>query len=131
MTDQPDPNQLSPEYGVSRDVFKSLQAALVDNDEDLVRYIINPLHPADVADIIEDLSSSERSHFIEIVRGTLDPEVLAQLEDNVREQVLEQFSAEELVAAIADLARPYEGAVAIQPSSFVHAMRLMDASGSQ
>jgi len=35
------------------------------------------------------------------------------------------------LAAIADLARPYEGAVAIQPSSFVHAMRLMDASGSQ
>lgn len=103
MTDQPEPNQVSPEYGVSRDVFKSLQAALVDNDEDLVRYIINPLHPADVADIIEDLSTSERSHFIEILRGTLDPEVFAQLEDNVREEVLEQFSAEELVAAIADL----------------------------
>ncbi len=103
MTDQPDLNQLSPEYGVSRDAFKSLQVALADNDADLVRYIINPLHPADVADIIEDLSQGERTHFLEIVRGTLDPEVLAQLEDNVREQVLEQMSSEELVAAITDL----------------------------
>ena len=103
MTDQPDLHQPTQEYGFSRDIFKSLQAALAENDADHVRYIINPLHPADVADIIEDLSPSERSHFIEIVRGTLDPEVLTQLEDNVREQVLEQFSQEELVAAISDL----------------------------
>jgi magnesium transporter len=91
------------DYGVSRDVFKHIQAALSENDGDLVRYIINPLHPADVADIIEDLPASERRRFIEVVRGVLDPEVLAELEDNVREQVLDQLSAEELAAAITDL----------------------------
>lgn len=103
MSTQPDQNNPSPEYGVSRDVFKSVQAALIENDVDLVRYIITPLHPADVADIIEDLSPSARIQFIEIVRGTLDPEVLTQLDDTIREQVLEQFSAEELVRALSDL----------------------------
>jgi hypothetical protein len=32
------------------------------------------------------------------------------------------------LAAIADLAKPYQGAVAIHPGAFVHAMKLMDAS---
>lgn len=108
MNDAQDPHQSTrdvsaPEYGVSQDIFKHLKEALAQNDADLVRYIIHPLHPADVADIIEDLSAQERRQFIEIIRGELDPEVLTELDDNIRELVLEQLSTEELAAAITDL----------------------------
>lgn len=93
----------SPEYGINRDFFNQLREALAENDADQVRYIIHPLHPADLALIIEDLTVVERRHFVEIIRQNLTGEVLAQLEDNVREMVVEQLSNEELAAALTDL----------------------------
>lgn len=103
MSVETDQSSKSPEYGVSRDIFKGIQAALVDNDADLIRYITTPLHAADIADIITDLSSVERTQFIEIIQDTLPPEVLTLLDENVREQVLEHYSAEELIKALSDL----------------------------
>jgi len=108
MDEPTDQNQasgdlFSPEYGINRDFFNQLREALAENDSDQVRYIINPLHPADLALIIEDLNVVERRHFVEIIRQNLTGEVLAELEDNVREVVLEQLSNEELAAALTDL----------------------------
>lgn len=108
MSEPIDQNQssadlFSPEYGINRDFFNQLREALAENDVDQVRYIIHPLHPADLALIIEDLNTIERRNFVEIIRQDLTGEVLAELEDSVREIVLEQLSNEELAAALTDL----------------------------
>lgn len=112
MTEQvdnhPDSQELPPEarttgFGISREFIKVIQEALETHDADRIREIVNPLHPADVADVIEGLTPTNRKLFVEIMRKDLHGEILAEIEDTVREQVLEQLSTEELAAAITDL----------------------------
>lgn len=93
----------SPEHGISKEFLQEIREALANNDADQVRYIAQPLHPANLALVIEDLSPIDRRLFVEFIRQDLTGEVLAELEDNVREVVLEQLSNEELAAALTDL----------------------------
>lgn len=93
----------SPEHGINQEFLQEIHNALVNHDADQVRYLVHPLHPANLALIIEDLSPTDRRLFVEFIRQDLTGEVLAELADNVREVVLEQLSNEELAAAITDL----------------------------
>ena len=46
--------------------------------------IIEELPPADIADIIQLLRSSERTSFLDIIKDHFDPEILSDLEEGVR-----------------------------------------------
>ena len=50
--------------------------------------IIEELPPADIADIIQLLRSSERKSFLDIIKDHFDPEILSDLEEGAREEVI-------------------------------------------
>jgi len=64
------------------------------------RSLVEPLHPADIADLFELAPADQREKLAEALAHQLDGEVLAEMNDWVREQVLEALSNEN----IADLA---------------------------
>ena len=65
--------------------------------------IFQDLHAADAADVIEALSSAERSKLVKIIRKTFDGSILAELEDDVRAQIMDQLKTTELVEAVSSL----------------------------
>ena len=62
-----------------------------------------PLHPADQADLIEQLGPEGREKVVEVLRARLDAEVLPHLDEAVREEVVEQLGAENAARLIGDL----------------------------
>ncbi len=73
------------------------------DDAEAVRARLAPLHAADVADLLERIAPDERSAVLEALRGALDPDILAELDETVRGEVVDQMAPQELARAVAGL----------------------------
>ena len=108
---------LRPEF-----VDKVLDAVEAGDDE-TARRLVQPLHPADVADLIELARRDERDGLVKALAGIISPDVLAELNDYVREDLLDemepqqvadiagQLETDDAVALIEDLDRDEQQAV--------------------
>ena len=64
------------------------------------RALVEPLHPADVADLIELAARDEREGLVKALAGIVDADVLAEMNEHVREALIEALEPEQ----VADLA---------------------------
>jgi len=90
-------------YGVSQETIRALEDALDEGDESQVHHLLAPFHAVDVAVVIEYLSPPLRHALIEILRPHFDPEILAELDETVREEVMTQLGAREIAEALTGL----------------------------
>jgi magnesium transporter len=110
-------DRLRPEF-----VSKVLDA-VDEGDVETARRLVEPLHPADVADLIELAASDEREGLVKALAGIVSPDVLAEMNDYVREGLLDemepqqvadiagQLDTDDAVALIEDLDRDDQQAV--------------------
>ena len=91
-------DRLRPEF-----VSKVLDAVDAGDDE-TARRLVQPLHPADVADLIELARSDEREGLVKALAGIISPDVLAELNDYVREDLLDEMEPQQ----VADIAGQLE-----------------------
>jgi len=95
--------EAEPLYGLTSGVARATREALVAGDIGRVRRLVRPLHYSDLADLIERFNPGLRRAFIDVMRGRLDAEVLTELDDAVREEVVQQLGAEATAAAVSEL----------------------------
>jgi len=108
---------LRPEF-----VDRVLDAVDAGNDE-TARKLVQPLHPADVADLIELAARDDREGLVKALAGIVSPDVLAEMNEYVREDLLDelepqqvadiagQLDTDDAVALIEDLDRDEQQAV--------------------
>ena len=77
--------------------------ALENNDDGRVQALVDDLHAADMADLIEHLDRDDRAALVNIVKDGFDPDVLAELDDHVLETVVEGFSNEEIAGVVSGM----------------------------
>ena len=68
-----------------------------------LRVLLDPLHPADVAYILEALPLTQRLVVWDLVKADRDGEILLEVSDAVRETLIEHMDDHELVAATGQL----------------------------
>ncbi len=68
-----------------------------------LRLLLDPLHPADVAYILEALPLTQRLVVWDLVKADRDGEILLEVSDAVRETLIEYMDDHELVAATGQL----------------------------
>src|SRR5918993_3282424 len=78
--------------------------AVEAGDDETARRLVQPLHPADVADLIELARGDEREGLVKALAGIISPEVLAELNDFVREDLIDEMEPQQ----VADLAGQME-----------------------
>ena len=78
--------------------------ALDADDREAVYALVEPLHPADIADLFELIQADERPRLAAAILDLMGGEVLAELNDHVRELLVESLPAD----AVADLAEQME-----------------------
>src|SRR5918994_1267649 len=91
-------DRLRPEF-VER-VLDAVEAG----DHETARALVEPLHPADVADLIELAARDERDGLVKALAGIVDADVLAEMNEHVREALIEALEPEQ----VADLAGQME-----------------------
>ncbi|UWR21540.1 magnesium transporter [Sulfitobacter sp. S190] len=110
MTDQvthaettPDDDGEQEAYVLSkRDVDAILYAVDID-DRDKLSELMEPLHAADIADLLEQISSYERARLIRLYDREFDGELLSELDDSIRDEVIGILRPQVLAEAVREL----------------------------
>ena len=90
-------------YGLTPIVEDAILNAINKKNRISLKKLIEPLHPADQADMLERLSNEKINIFLTILGRSLDPEVLVYLDHNVQEKVFNILGPKVLAKAIPEL----------------------------
>ncbi|MBI1182583.1 MAG: magnesium transporter [Alphaproteobacteria bacterium] len=90
-------------YRVSEDEVTEVGEALKNDDTQFVSKILDEYHAADQADLIEQLSPRNRRRLVEVAREQIKPEALTELDETVRDEVIEILEPREIAAAMTEL----------------------------
>ncbi len=92
----------APDDLVHEDKFNMIVEALSLDDNDL-RLLIEDIRPEDFSDEFEQLSPDQREEFIERAGDLISADVLAELEDEVVEDILPLLPSSQIATAITEL----------------------------
>ncbi len=85
-----------------RDVAAILDAVAV-GDHDLLTTLMEPLHAADIADLLEQIGSSERRNLVLLYDREFDGEILSELDESIREEIIVFLHPQVLADAVREL----------------------------
>ena len=97
-------NTLKPEF------VHRVEEALEADDHEAVYDLVEPLHPADVADLFELLGREDRLTLAAAITDLMSSDVIAELNDHVREDMMDSLPA----AAVAEIAGELDTDDAVQ-----------------
>ena len=102
MTQQAHQN---PDHNESLDTERAtaVRLAVQAGDAAQVAALLDPLHPADVADLFEQFSDGLREQLIGLWQDAVDGEVLSELDESLRDQIIETMEPAALADAVRDL----------------------------
>ncbi|MBO6765131.1 magnesium transporter [Maricaulis sp.] len=81
----------------------NLRQAIADGDGDAIRRMLAPLHAADIADVLEQLTAGQQEGVATLAPDVFTGEVLAEIEPDTREVVMAYLDPSHLAAAIQEL----------------------------
>ena len=90
--------------GLSAAVVADIIAALKSEQAHTVRRLVESLHPADTADLLERVSPTERKRLVHTLGEPFDPKILAELGDPVAERVIDYLGTTQAAEAVASMA---------------------------
>src|SRR5947209_9610448 len=104
VAQKPPENEVRDEEGRLRDEFvERVSAAIQANDAEQVRALAGDLHEADMGALLEALDADDRPRLIELLGDDFDFSALTEVDDAVREEILEEISNEEIAEGVRDL----------------------------
>ena len=97
-------DRLKPEF------VDAVREAIEEHDEGRAYELVEPLHPADIADLFELLSPDQRRALAAAITDLMSGEVVSELNDYVREDMMEALPA----SAVAEIAEQLDTDDAVQ-----------------
>ena len=84
-------------FEFNKEFISVFSKKIKDNDTAFLNKTLKELHPADSADIIENLVPENRSKLIELEGFNLDPEIFIELNESIQTEVFILLSTESIV----------------------------------
>ncbi len=98
------PDALRDEHGEIRHEFvECVEAAIESGDSPLLRELVADLHEADAGALIEALDADHRPRLIELMGPEFDFSALTEIDDRVREEILEELSPQTVAEGVREL----------------------------
>ena len=85
-----------------KDVAAILYAVDIEDRDQLIQ-LMEPLHAADIADLLEQINAFDRSRLIRLYDREFDGEILSELDEGLREEVIGVLKPHVLAEAVRDL----------------------------
>lgn len=89
--------------GLPRGVVAEVIAAVSGSNAEALEQHLHALHPADIADLLEQIDEKDRTALLLLWKGGMDGDVLSELGDDLREEVIGILGPTELAEAVRDL----------------------------
>ncbi|MGV3456556.1 magnesium transporter [Sphingomonas sp.] len=102
-TGTPDSPQRDAQERMSPEFVRTVLDLVDAGDVEAVREKVEPLHPADIADLVELTPTDQRQALAAAISGLIDGDVLAEMNDWVREALIEALEPHEVADIAAEL----------------------------
>ncbi len=90
-------------YALDDSLRSELRDAVDAQDVAAIDALMEPLHPADIADLLEQITPAEREGWLSLWSARVDGEVLSELEWGLREEIIALLPEQVLVDAVREL----------------------------
>jgi magnesium transporter len=126
MTDQPDQHDAESEeaaYALGRREIAAIMYAVDIDDKETLTRLMEPLHAADIADLLEQINAFDRSRLIRLYDREFDGDILSELDEGLREEVMavlkphiladavREMDSDDVVDLVEDLDEPQQEAI--------------------
>ena len=83
-------------FQLTTDFLQKIEHLIAQRDGHALKERLTDIHFADIADILEDLTSDEATYLIKLLESDITSEALKELDDDVREKILNRLSPKEI-----------------------------------
>ncbi|MFD1552621.1 magnesium transporter [Putridiphycobacter roseus] len=90
-------------FELTKSFIEDIQSALEENNIVFIKAQIFELHPADIADIVKHLGLDEGKHLFDYLDEEQAAQTLVELDEDIREKLLELFSPKEIAEQVDQL----------------------------
>ena len=90
-------------YVIDKQKMAIVLSALASGNRVVLTEVLEPLHPADIADIIEQLNTTDRARFIRLYDTEFYGDILSEIDEHIREEVISELNPDVLAEAVRDL----------------------------
>jgi magnesium transporter len=91
------------EFKISKDLIKELEQLILNKDDQQLEVLLNDLHHADIAEILDELDFDEATYIFKVLDSEKTAEILLELEDDLRENILSRLSPKEIAEELDEL----------------------------
>lgn len=91
------------DYGLNLSLVEAVLETVEQGSQQQLLSLLEPLHGADIADILEQISPSEREALLTLWGREIDAEVLSELEEGIRDEVMRDLPDDVLAEAVREL----------------------------
>jgi magnesium transporter len=103
LIDQSAETQTEGRYGLDRRTVSAILQAVEAQDATRLTTLMEPLHAADIADLLEQIDRDDRRALIQLYGMEFDGDILSELDESIREDVISLLTPQVLADAVRDL----------------------------
>jgi magnesium transporter len=90
-------------FGLDDRLVPDVRLAVAAGDRRRLGDLLEPLHPADIADLLEQVGAGERREILLLAPQEITGDVLSELDEGLREEVIAFLPREQLAEAVREL----------------------------
>ncbi|MDI5897969.1 magnesium transporter [Flavobacterium yafengii] len=91
------------EFKISKELIQELEQLIQSKDDQQLGVLLNDMHHADIAEILDELDFNEATYIFKVLDSEKTAEILLELEDDLRENILSRLSAKEIAEELDEL----------------------------
>jgi magnesium transporter len=90
-------------FEFDKNFITRLEQLIANQNDGQLNSLLAELHPADLADILDELSFDEAIYIMRLLDSETTSDILTELDDDIREKVLKNLSSKEIAEEIDEL----------------------------
>jgi len=91
------------QFQLTADYIQKVIQLIANKDGNALRELLHDIHFADIAELLEELNSKEATFLIKSLESEITSEALMELDEDVREKILNRLSPEEIAQELEEM----------------------------
>jgi magnesium transporter len=91
------------QFQLTSEFIENIEQLIAKKDGIALRDLLQDIHFADIAELLEELSSDDATYLVKLLHTDISSEALMELDDDVREKILDRLSPKEIANELEEL----------------------------
>lgn len=91
------------QFELTNEFIEKIEELIALRNDDELSELLHQFHFADVAELLEELTSDEATYLVKLLESDLTSEALMELDDDVREKILARLSPKEIAGELEEM----------------------------